>query len=208
MSSQQETQKGLEFLLLWNIINLGLEDVFWTSFQFKERPKHGSFFNRFRSKPIVMEEEFLFKEFILVGLVEASRSIYKNIEPHLSENLVARLLELLVDGLPEDSRPTWQLFHFVSRTESIKYFIDGSLLYLNEEPKNEAHVFVNRFRSLDGDISTPVFLSGVTYMFVQQIPLLRDALDKLIISEPVKQGTQVSDCKFINVVADITRLLS
>jgi hypothetical protein len=205
ISNQPIEPEILPVTLYLEITKLALDDALWLPFKYKHRPKHGLFFNRFRSKQKVLFEDFLFREFIIIGMAESTRAIHKCVEHNFPESLIASVYELLVDGLP-DIPPNWENLNFPSRQECAKYLFKGLALYLSQSQNDEHLAFTERLE-LSGCDPSPQTRFGYVIMFTQQIPRLRELLEKHVTSVSVTQEMPVSDPIFLRTAAEIISLL-
>ncbi len=170
-------ERPIHSVLLAMVLDCGIGDDLWKSFKYGGRPKVGKLFVRFRPKEKTAQEDFLFAELILIGASLACRSLYRNLPMELSRKVVARLMQLLIDGYPDLA--TWRLMHFPSRDGAAKFFHDGLLRYLGKNVQDGASVFIDRFTSLCGPIN-PRFLVGSAYMFAGPIPRLLGLFDEAV----------------------------
>lgn len=176
----------------------------WKTFGYRLHPRHGAFFNRLRSKAKVGDEQFLWKEFQLVAFVQATKSVYQHLIPKHAELVVARIIELLVDGLPSVT-PPWQLFDFSCREDCANFYRDGILQYLNAEEDCQLAIFVRRYMSSCGDTNLPRFSTSGLRMFYTQLPELKRQFDEYV-KQVVLEETSVQDNGWTDYVSDISRL--
>ncbi len=106
--------------LLTNITtNSAMKDENWRTFGFKGRPKRGLVFNRFINKSTLAAEKFMFKEMILLSIIDVIEAIkHKNLPDDIKFMLILSVL----------AKTFIPLFHaeiFNNSTELIKFIQTG-----------------------------------------------------------------------------------
>jgi len=106
-----------------------LDDGLWRLLGFRRRPRRGLLFDRFVSPDHLALEDFCRRELAIVAFALMAKSVKLRYPSVVSTAVLARALELLVDGPTEDSR-LWAVLRFSHRDEAIQYLIEGIGTYL------------------------------------------------------------------------------
>ena len=106
--------------LLTNITtNAAMKDENWRTFGFKGRPKRGLVFNRFINKSTLAAEKFVFKEMILLSIIDVIEAIkHKNLPYDIK-------FMLILGVLAKTFIPLFHAEEFNNSTEFIKFIQTG-----------------------------------------------------------------------------------
>ena len=86
-------------------------DEIWKLFGYKKRRRSGTIFRVFATSQTLAEEDFLLQELSIIGLARAVRLIGDVFEDNLRVTIMARSLELFVDGVkPSESLTGYTYF--------------------------------------------------------------------------------------------------
>lgn len=155
-----------------------LEDDLWQMFGYKRRPRRGHWFNRFVKEDKLVKENFLARELTLVSLARLIPPLRKLPEIEKSIAVVARILEMVVEG----ERPSTQIWKvsmgFPSKDAAIDFFMAGLARYCGTTVEECGPIFVERMMEVVDENSKAIWLLGAARLFSGSAFLFLDNLDE------------------------------
>jgi hypothetical protein len=183
------------------VAEVTLADSTWNYFGYKGRPRRGKIFLRFVDKQALEEEDFLLREFMVVTLVEMSSSIRDAISADLISSIVARTVELLIDGL-DPSTPFWSVFRFPSREAAQRYFQKGMTEYLElNDLQERMKLFSSRMTDVVPTKQRGIWMFGVAQLFTSSpVSSLYSRMMDLLDGSSIIGQVALQDDLYINLV--------
>lgn len=174
--------------------------VLWRSFGYTSKPTRGAFFERFVNPQKLARERFLKREFLVLALEKQTRWIRDRLEHSTAIAVVARALEILVDGLTPSDR-LWNAHSFDSANAARSYYIEALSAYLSTPPRHHDEIFVRRMSGVVDGSQKGRWLVGMAQMFTaleSPIPHIYANLDEVASGLELEGGVQLRDRTFLD----------
>lgn len=153
------------------VLQVALRDEAWQDLGFAGRPKHGSFFQRFRPEWRVCLEKSVLKQ--MVAVLTAAHVAARVVR----EQQVPDVVRLLVDG-PGGMPPLWPALGYTSRAEAMQDLLLSINAYARCPPANWGAELNDRLDPAsvpDETLAGRLFLGVARFSLTAQdmIPILR-----------------------------------